>query len=211
MWFPVDPRWPLSATFQGHLDRNPPSTAPGIDIACPSGTEIRSPAAGVVQFSGWQTRGGRAIWLQFEGWRMYVAHLSRIVRVKGEKVKARTLLGYTGNTGASTGPHLHLSVRSKGKWRDPEVFFEQPRHARRMARVALATHGDAQREVLLEVGREYIVSPLNPRAQRNRGRECSILGFVPTADGEGTVARIRYLDTNRAGRAKLDHLAEKEG
>ena len=45
MWFPVDPRWPLSDTFQGHLDRDPPSTAPGIDIACPSGVEVRSPAA----------------------------------------------------------------------------------------------------------------------------------------------------------------------
>jgi len=211
MWFPVDPRWPLSDTFQGHLDRDPPSTAPGIDIACPSNTEIRAPAAGVVQFSGWQTRGGRAIWLQFEGWRMYVAHLSRVVRVKGERVNARTLLGYTGNTGTSTGPHMHLSVCSQGNWLDPEVFFEQPRSARGIARVAMATHGNTQREVLLEVGREYTVSPLNPRAQRHRGRACSILEFVPASDGEGTIARVRYLDTNRVGHAKLDHLAEKEG
>jgi len=210
MWFPVDPRWPLSDTFQGHLDRDPPSTAPGIDIACPSNTEIRSPAAGVVHFSGWQSRGGRAIWVQFQGWRLYLCHLSRVVRLKGEQVDARTLLGYTGNTGASTGPHLHLSVRSQGQWLDPELFFEQPRHARGSARVALATHGDTQREVLLEVGREYTISPLNPRAQRHRGRECSILEFVPTSDGEGTIARVRYLDTNRVGHAKLDHLAEKE-
>ena len=210
MWFPVDPRWPLSDTFQGHLDRDPPSTAPGIDIACPSGVMVRSPAAGVVQFSGWQFRGGRAIWIKFDGWRLYLCHLNRIIRLKGERVKARDLLAYTGNTGASTGPHLHLSVRSQGQWLDPELFFEQPRHAGASALVALATHGRTQREVLLEVGREYVLSPLNPRARRYRGRRCAILGFVPTSDGKDTVAKVRYLDTNRVGRAKLIHLAEPE-
>jgi len=58
MWFPVDPRWPLSDTFQGHLDRVPPSTAPGIDVACPTGTPVLSPGPGTITFSGWQSRGG---------------------------------------------------------------------------------------------------------------------------------------------------------
>ena len=210
MWFPVDQRWPLSDTFQGHLDRDPPSSAPGIDIACPSGVEVRAPAAGVIQSSSWQSRGGRALWVKFEGWRLYLCHLSRVRRVEGEHVRARDLLGFTGNTGASTGPHLHLSVRSQGQWRDPEEFFDLQLPHRASALVALATHGDAQREVLLEVGSEYVISPLNPRATRYRGRRCAILGFVPTADGQDTVARVRYLDTNRVGRAKLDHLAETE-
>jgi murein DD-endopeptidase MepM/ murein hydrolase activator NlpD len=208
MWFPVDPRWPLSDTFQGHLDRDPPSTAPGIDIACPKGVEVRSPEAGVIQFSGWQARGGRAVWIKFDGWRLYLCHLSRVRRLKGEWVKAREVVGYTGNTGASTGPHLHLSVRSQGQWQDPELFFDQQRPPESRALVAVATHGDVEREVLLEVGREYAISSLNPRAKRYQGRRCAILGFVPSSDGEGTVARVRYLDTNRVGRAKLTHLAE---
>jgi murein DD-endopeptidase MepM/ murein hydrolase activator NlpD len=210
MWFPVDPRWPLSDTFQGHLNRNPPSTAPGIDIACPTGVEVRSPAAGVIQFSGWQSRGGRAVWIQFDGWRLYLCHLNRVRRLKGERVKARDLIGFTGNTGASTGPHLHLSVRSQGQWLDPERFFDQQPPPDSRALVAVATHGDTQREVLLEVGREYVISPLNPRATRYRGRRCGILGFVPASDGEDTVARVRYLDSNRVGRVKLDYLAEAE-
>jgi len=210
MWFPVDPRWPLSDTFQGHLDRDPPSTAPGIDIACPSGVEVRSPAAGVVQFSGWQSRGGRALWLQFQGWRMYVCHLSRVNRLKGERVEARDVLGFTGNTGASTGPHLHLSVQSEAQWLDPEVFFERPQYAGGSGRVALATYGGTQREVLLEAGREYVISPLNPRAERNRGRRCVILDFASPSDGEDAMARVRYLDTSRVGRVKLAYLAEPE-
>jgi murein DD-endopeptidase MepM/ murein hydrolase activator NlpD len=211
MWFPVDPRWPLSDTFQGHLDRVPPSTAPGIDIACPSGTPVLAPAPGTIQFSGWQSRGGRAVWVQHDGWRLYICHLNRVRRLKGERVRARDLLGFTGNTGASTGPHLHLSVRSQGQWHDPEVFFEQHRTAGASALVALDTHGDTQREVLLEVGREYVISPLNPEVQRYRGRRCELLAFVPRSDGTETVAKVRYVDTNRVGRAKLAHLAEIGG
>ena len=210
MWFPIDPRWPLSDTFQGHLNRNPPSSAPGIDIACPTGAEVRSPAAGVIQFSGWQSRGGRAVWIQFDGWRLYLCHLSRVRRLKGEPVKAGTLVGFTGNTGASTGPHLHLSVRSQGQWLDPEVFFDQQWPPDSRALVTVATHGDMQREVLLEVGREYIISPLNPRAKRYRGRRCAILGFLPQTGKEDAVASVRYLDTNRVGRVKLAYLAEVE-
>ena len=208
MWFPVDPRWPLSDTFQGHLDRDPPSTAPGIDIACPTGVEVRSPEAGLIQFSGWQLRGGRAVWIKFDGWRLYLCHLSRVRRLKGERVKAREVVGFTGNTGASTGPHLHLSVRSQGQWHDPELFFDLQRPSDSRALVSVATHGNMEREVLLEVGREYVISPLNPRAMRYRGRRCAILDFVPSSDGEETVASVRYLDTNRVGRAKLTHLEE---
>jgi murein DD-endopeptidase MepM/ murein hydrolase activator NlpD len=208
MWFPVDPRWPLSDTFQGHLDRDPPSTAPGIDIACPTGVEVRSPEEGMIQFSGWQFRGGRALWIKFDGWRLYLCHLSRVRRLKGERVEAREVVGFTGNTGASTGPHLHLSVRSQGQWHDPELFFNLLRPPGSRALVAVARHGDEQREVLLEVGREYVISPLNPRATRYRGRRCAILGFVPSSDGEDTLARVRYLDTNRVGRTKLAYLAE---
>ncbi|MFL7808439.1 MAG: M23 family metallopeptidase, partial [Anaerolineae bacterium] len=153
----------------------------------------------------------RAVWVQYDGWRLYICHLSQVRRLKGERVRARDLLGFTGNTGASTGPHLHLSVRSQGQWRDPEVFFEQHSPAGASALVALESYGDTQREVLLEVGREYVISPLNPQVQRYRGRRCELLGFVPASDAADSVAEIRYVDTNRVGRAKLAHLAEIEG
>ncbi len=123
MWFPVDPRWRISSTFQDHKNRTPPSKAPGVDIACPAGTLVHSPTRGKVTFSGWQTRGGRAMWIQYPGFRLYLCHLSRVVRLKGETVQPATLLAMTGNTGTSTGPHLHMSVFSKGKWLDPLKFF----------------------------------------------------------------------------------------
>jgi len=124
MWFPVDERWPLSDTFQGHLDRNPPSKAPGIDIACPNGTRVLSPAPGVVTSSSWGDIGGRAMWIQYKGWRLYICHLSRVIRLESEIVHKYDLLALTGNTGHSTGPHLHLSVVRNGVYIDPVKFFE---------------------------------------------------------------------------------------
>lgn len=129
MWYPVDCRWRLSDSFQGHKDRTPPSRAPGIDIACPSGSEVRAPAAGTVTFSGYQSKGGRALWIQCAGFRLYVCHLSRVTRLKGEKVQAGQVIGYTGNTGQTTGPHLHLSILQAGSWVDPEQFFAATRRA----------------------------------------------------------------------------------
>jgi len=64
------------------------------------------------------------MWVQFDGWRLYLCHLRRVVRLKGETVQAGDLLAVTGNTGASTGPHLHLSILSGGEWVDPQSFFE---------------------------------------------------------------------------------------
>ena len=71
-------------------------------------------------------------------------------------------------------------------------------------------HGGKRREVILEVGREYIVDPINPRAKRNRGRRCELLGFVESKDGKRTKAKVTYLDNRRVGRVELHNLAEAE-
>lgn len=71
-----------------------------------------------------------------------------------------------------------------------------------------SSFGREQREVTLEVGKEYIVQPMNPRSTRNRDRKCVILGFVPVskAHPHDTVAKVRYLDNNKIGRAELSDL-----
>jgi len=68
--------------------------------------------------------------------------------------------------------------------------------------------GDERREVTLEVGKEYVVQPTNPRRTKNRNRKCVILDFVPASESspQDTVAKVRYLDNNRVGRAEPSDL-----
>lgn len=51
------------------------------------------------------------------------AHMSRIHATKGQKVQRGQVIGEVGNTGNSTGPHLHLEVIVNGKYMDPEKGF----------------------------------------------------------------------------------------
>jgi hypothetical protein len=62
----------------------------------------------------------------------------------------------------------------------------------------------------LEIGREYIIEPLNPKKLKNRGRHCLLLDFIPVSDSHprDIQAKIRYLDNNRIGRAELGDLIE---
>lgn len=64
------------------------------------------------------------------------------------------------------------------------------------------------REVEIEVGKEYVIQPLNPQKTKNRGRRCLVLDFVPVPESypDDTVAKVRYLDNNRVGKAKLSDL-----
>jgi hypothetical protein len=68
--------------------------------------------------------------------------------------------------------------------------------------------GGLSRTVIVTVGHEYVVEPSNPRATRNRGRHVRVLGFVPVSPSHprDIVAKVRYLDNNRVGRAELGNL-----
>lgn len=72
-----------------------------------------------------------------------------------------------------------------------------------------SAYGKARRRVILEVGKEYIIQPLNPRSTKNRDRKCILLGFVAVSEYEPDYikAKIRYLDNNKVGRAEITDLA----
>src|SRR5689334_23699093 len=92
---------------------------PAIDVACPVGTPVRAPAAGVllrretyrVLFAGRYVY-GHAIYFRFGTRTLYVDHLSAFVAKEGQAVPEGGLLARTGNSGASTGPHAHIEVRA---------------------------------------------------------------------------------------------------
>ena len=80
---------------------------------------------GVVIFAGWQRGYGNVIKLQHAmGTETRYSHLSKIRVKAGQKVSRNSLIGDMGNTGRSTGPHLHYEVRVDGKAVNPMSFIK---------------------------------------------------------------------------------------
>lgn len=87
----------------------------GIDIANRIGTPIVAPAKGTVTFSGRQGAYGNCIIINHgNAITTRYAHMQRSVVKEGQVVNRGELIGYVGNTGRSTGPHLHYEVRVGG-------------------------------------------------------------------------------------------------
>ncbi len=100
----------------------------GTDMAGPVGTPIYATADGVVTHADWQSGYGRLIKVQHEfGLETRYAHLSRIRVKKGQRVSRGDLIGDMGNSGRSTGPHLHYEVRVGGKAVNPMTYIKAGR------------------------------------------------------------------------------------
>jgi murein DD-endopeptidase MepM/ murein hydrolase activator NlpD len=88
----------------------------GIDVSAPMGTPIEAPAAGVVKQTGWVTGYGYTVTLDHGyGITTRFAHTSKILVRVGQRVQRGDRIALVGNTGLSTGPHLHYEVRVNGK------------------------------------------------------------------------------------------------
>lgn len=103
-----------------------PSTHQGIDLAVPTGTPVYAVGPGEVYWIGEDPNAssGLAVGLRWDGLKFLYFHLSEI-RAKLGAVERGTVLGLSGSTGRSTGPHLHFEVRSDvtGLPLDPESVF----------------------------------------------------------------------------------------
>lgn len=99
----------------------------GMDFATDVGTPVYATADGVVEFAQMGYNGGFGNLVKLDhsfGFRTYYAHLNKIVVTHGSFVKKGQLIAYSGNSGASTGPHLHYEVRFLGNVLDPKNFIE---------------------------------------------------------------------------------------
>jgi murein DD-endopeptidase MepM/ murein hydrolase activator NlpD len=84
----------------------------GLDFAVPVGTPIKTTMDGTVVHAGWNNQGyGNLVIVENGEYRTYYAHLSSIPVSVGNTVGAGTTIGLSGNTGNSTGPHLHYEIR----------------------------------------------------------------------------------------------------
>lgn len=100
----------------------------GTDFAGPIGMPIISTADGVVTFSDRQSGYGLMVQVDHPwGYRTRYAHLDRIHVRQGERVSRGQLIGDMGNTGRSTGPHLHYEVHRNGTPLNPMIFIRAGR------------------------------------------------------------------------------------
>jgi hypothetical protein len=100
----------------------------GIDLKMESGTELRSIADGVIERVvdyGSQNIGKGVVIKLEDGTRLIYGHMSDISVKVGEIVSTGKLIGLSGNSGHSTGPHLHFGVWKDGKHVDPVPYIEK--------------------------------------------------------------------------------------
>lgn len=96
----------------------------GMDFTAPTGTEVFATGNAKVKFSGWKQGYGNTIILDHGfGYETVYAHLYKSLVRKGQKVRRSDIIGLVGNTGKSTGPHLHYEVRLNGRPVDPRNYY----------------------------------------------------------------------------------------
>lgn len=100
----------------------------GTDFAAPIGTPVYATADGVVTEAGWSSGYGRLIKIQHEfGIETRYAHLNAMRVTVGQRVSRGERIGDMGNSGRSTGPHLHYEVRVGGQAVNPMIYIRAGR------------------------------------------------------------------------------------
>jgi len=88
----------------------------GIDYGVSPGTPVKTPMGGIVVFAGWSAVGyGNLVVIENNGYQVFLAHNSRFNVGVGDIVTAGQIVAWSGNTGNSTGPHVHFEVRQVSK------------------------------------------------------------------------------------------------
>lgn len=118
---PFSKEWPVT---QGYGEKITSQFHTGIDYGCPMNTSILASAEGQVVFAGWDSTGyGNFVIVEHkDGNATCYAHLSSISVKRWQTVRQGELLGHSGSTGNSTGPHLHFEARRF--WNDYKSHFD---------------------------------------------------------------------------------------
>lgn len=116
----------------------------GMDFSAKVGTEIYATGDGVVTFAAWKQGYGNCLMIDHGyGFQTLYGHMSKYKARIGQKVKRGEIVGEVGNTGKSTGPHLHYEVIVRGKNDNPSKYYYMdltPEEYDRMIQIA-ENHG----------------------------------------------------------------------
>lgn len=127
--------WPVEGRISGRFGRarvyngRPGAPHSGMDIAAPTGTAIRAPAAGVVTLAepDLYITGGTVLIDHGHGIGSNFLHMSRLDVKTGDQVEQGQVIGAVGATGRATGPHLHWGMTWFDVRIDPQLVLERPR------------------------------------------------------------------------------------
>ncbi len=114
----------------------------GIDLSVPVGTKVYAMMDGVVKRVGYDGRSGNFVVIDHGDYQVCYCHLSKILVKTGDHVRAGQITSLSGNTGASTGAHLHYGLRDKnGKWCNPKVLLDVVDQTRKTVLELIREHG----------------------------------------------------------------------
>ena len=112
--------WPLQGSLTSGYGSRDGEVHHGVDIAAPSGMTVRAARSGRVVKAGWLPVYGLSVVIDHgNGVETLYSHNSQILVRVGEWVQSGERIAMSGNTGKSTGPHLHFEVRLGGQTLDP--------------------------------------------------------------------------------------------
>ena len=122
--------WPVQGwVASGYGYRRDPFTGrralhPGLDIVAPTGTPVAATAAGRVIHAGWKRGWGRCVEVNHgHGIRTFYVHCRSLKVRTGDNVLRGDVIATVGNSGRSTGTHLHYGVLAGGKWVNPDNYL----------------------------------------------------------------------------------------
>ncbi len=96
----------------------------GIDFSAPSGTNVYAPGNGIVHSTGYDFGYGKKVVIDHGfGYKTVYAHLSKSLVKKGQRITRGDVIALSGNTGISTGPHLHYEIHKNNRKINPSAYF----------------------------------------------------------------------------------------
>jgi len=117
-------RWPLQGVLYSRFGVRQGQRHDGIDISAPEGTPVLAAGAGVVVYTGRQSGYGAIVIVKHDGGLVTLyAHNSAVLVKEGERVEAGTPIARVGQSGRTTGPHLHFEVRDGTRPRNPLFYL----------------------------------------------------------------------------------------
>ncbi|HEX9049056.1 MAG TPA: M23 family metallopeptidase [Anaeromyxobacter sp.] len=116
--------WPLQGVLYGRYGVRAGHRHDGIDIAAPEGTPVLAAGAGTVIYAGEQAGYGALVILKHEGGLVTLyAHNSKLLVGEGERVRRGQPIARVGESGRTSGPHLHFEVREGTRPKNPLLFL----------------------------------------------------------------------------------------
>jgi murein DD-endopeptidase MepM/ murein hydrolase activator NlpD len=123
-------RWPLRGVVYGRFGKRGNEVHDGIDLAAPAGTPVRTAAAGRVLFAGEQRGYGLLLIVEHAGGLVTLYAHNETLKVKeGQELGENEVVATVGESGHTTGPHLHFEVRINGVPVDPMPYLGPPPRA----------------------------------------------------------------------------------